>query len=1093
MKILNLKFKNINSLAGENEIDFTNPAFSNDGLFAITGKTGSGKSSILDAISLALYGKTPRVDVTGSENAVMTRGEKDCYSEIIFEVTGKRWKSAWKQELTRTGNLKPVNRVIADLNDKIIADQIRLCDTKIVEIIGLTFEQFTKVIMLAQGSFAAFLQADKNDKGELLEQITGTEIYGEISKKVFERNRTEKEKLEKIAIKLEAIKILSEEEIKALTDENIALEKDKKQIDEKFQKIEAAKKWLADLQNLQKQINEVKLKLPALEGKALKAKEVLEKSEIALKAVKDEQKKQEPVFKQVRVLDTKISEKEKLLRPILNTISEVKKSIDALNSALTSQNDGLEKSKNSLIEKQKWAIANKKYEALISNYSVIEKENQLLIASSNEIKRINTEIVDLQKVLDSKQAEYKKATVFFTDKEKSLTVKTKELEAKKTELSEILGGKELSQLQSEKEKISNFGIQIKDLIEVEKAISINRKEIDDINNNLKQFEKLHPELLKIIDNDKKIQVNLENHIRTLDENIRLTRTIQSFDEHRHNLKDGEECPLCGSLEHPFAIGNIPQIGEKEKELATLKKQLQDTIKTIQQNENKLAEVVLNIKNDLKNKAREGKSLAVNLERQKAILAEIKIIDSDYFIFQGDNKLELLDETLKKKRVELKDINGLIARATEREKQIVNLRDKEIPELQKEKLEADKIKNDTATALKLTEQQLKTKQDSATKLRETYNTENEAFLKTLKGYAVENIQQLKKRLDAWNDNKMQTDELTTQITTLNSNIALTKKELESQTKLLNDKQKEKQDIESDKQKLSAGRKELFAEKSVEEAENYLNKVLQDCETAKAKAEKEMNETNTDLEKNKAIVTDKEKELVIRKEQKITDKTSVELQTHLDEIRTKANEISQKIGANNQVLIINANNLKASGDKLREKEKQQAVCNKWGSLNELIGSGDGKKYRNFAQALTFEHLISLSNNQLQKMSDRYILKRTGDNSNPFELSVIDKFQNGEERTAQNLSGGEKFIMSLSLALGLSKMASNNMRIDTMFIDEGFGTLDSDYLDVALNALSNLQSEGKIIGVISHLIELKERIATHVEVVPGGNGHSKIRITN
>jgi len=1060
MKILNLKFKNINSLAGENEIDFTNPVFTNDGLFAITGKTGSGKSSILDAISLALYGKTPRVDITGTENAVMTRGEKDCYSEITFEVTGKKWKSSWKQELTRTGNLKPVNRVIADCNDKIIADQIRQCDTKIVEIIGLTFQQFTKVIMLAQGSFAAFLQADKNDKGELLEQITGTEIYGEISKKVFERNRTEKEKLEKIAIELEAIKILSEEEIKALIDENTTLEKDKKQIDEKLQKIETAKKWLADIGNLHKQINEVKQKLPGLEAKAKKTKEDLEKSDIALKTVKAELKKQEPIFNQVRVLDTKISEKKKLLQPILNVISDLGKSINALNRTLTKQRTDLEKSQNSLIEKQKWATANKKYEELISNYSVIEKENQLLIASSNEIKKTDTEIVALQKAFDLKQSEYKKATEIFNEKEKSLTVKTKELEAKKAELSEILGGKELSQLQLEKDNISSFGIQIKNLIEVENAID---------------------------------HINLENQINILDENIRLTRTIQSFEEHRHNLKDGEECPLCGALEHPFAKGNIPKIGEKEKELVALKKQFQEITKRVQQNEKKFAALVSDKNNALKNKVKEEKFLAVNSEKQKEILSEIKSGNSDYSIPQGDNKLELLNETLTKKRAELREINDLIRRATEREKQIITLRDNEIPALQKEKQKADKLKNDTATAQKLTEQRLNEKRESATKLREKYKTENETFLRKLKDYAVENIEGLKKCLDAWNDNKKQTEELTSQITALNSNIVINNKELDSQTKLLNDKQKEKQDIESDKQKLLANRKELFAEKSVEEAEKILNKRLEDCETAKEKAEKTMSDTNTEFERNKAIVTDKENELVKRQQQKITEKTSEELQTELDELKIKANEISQKIGANNQILTSNANNLKASGNKLKEKEKQQAIYHKWANLNELIGSSDGKKYRNFAQALTFEHLIGLSNIQLQKMSDRYILKRTGDNSNPFELSVIDKFQNGEERTAQNLSGGEKFIMSLSLALGLSKMASNNMRIDTMFIDEGFGTLDSDYLDVALNALSNLQSEGKIIGVISHLIELKERIATHVEVVPGGNGHSKIRITN
>jgi exonuclease SbcC len=242
----------------------------------------------------------------------------------------------------------------------------------------------------------------------------------------------------------------------------------------------------------------------------------------------------------------------------------------------------------------------------------------------------------------------------------------------------------------------------------------------------------------------------------------------------------------------------------------------------------------------------------------------------------------------------------------------------------------------------------------------------------------------------------------------------------------------------------------------------------------------------------IVSEKENELLKIKEQKLTEKTSEELQSEFNEKKIKSDDFSQKIGENKKALKDNEDNLKTSGSKLKEKEKQQVIYNKWAKLNDLIGSGDGKKYRNFAQALTFEYLVGLSNGQLKKMSDRYLLKRTGDSSNPFELSVIDNYQNSEERTAQNLSGGEKFIVSLSLALGLSGMASKNMRIDTMFIDEGFGTLDSDYLDVALNALSNLQSEGKIIGVISHLAELKERIATHVEVIPSGNGHSKIQIT-
>ena len=1092
MKILNLKFRNINSLSGENEIDFTRPDFTNEGLFAITGKTGAGKSSILDAISLAFYGKTPRVDITGSENAVMTRGEKDCFAEIIFEVNDKKWKSSWKQERARTGTLKPVNRVIADFEDNIIADQVRACDAEIVKIIGLTFEQFTKVIMLAQGSFAAFLQADKNDKGQLLEQITGTEIYGLISKIVFERNSSEKDKLDKILLELKAIKILSEKEKENLINKIALTEEEKTQVDEEIQKIHTAKKWHLDLTNLQIQINRAKEELPDLEEKTKIAKETFDKSETTLKTAKEEQKKQEPIFKKVRELDTKISEKVKILNPILEAISKLEEEKKTVSDNLIMQSEELKKSEKSLVEKQQWTTANKKYEDLVSNYSVIEKENQFLVSSSDEIKKVNAEIADLQDKLKLAKEAVSNATELYNDENNNLATKTNELEAKKSDLAELLGGKQISDLQSEKDNISNFGIQIKGLIEVENTILKSKKEIDNIDGKLKQFEKDKSKLSKNIKTDKNTTEDLEIKINLLDENIKLTKTIQSLDAHRQNLKDLEECPLCGALEHPFAKGNIPIIGEKEKELAILKKQFQDITKSVQENEKTLVTLVSENGNDIKNKDREEETLLDNLAKQKEILSEIENINSAFTIPKEENKIESLDEILIHQREKLSKHNNLIEKAINYEIQLMNLRDEQIPRLQKEKELSKESKKEAETNQKLVEQELNSKQGIATKSKEKFNTENDAFLEKLKKYSVENIEALKNCLNSWNENKKQVDDLTNQITTLKASITLSELELQNITKSLDEKQKDRQCIDTDMQELSKERKEIFEEKSVEDEENRLNKLIETSEDEKVQSEKAKNEINTELEKNKAIVSEKEKELLKIKEQKLTEKTSEELQSEFNEKKIKSDDFSQKIGENKKALKDNEDNLKTSGSKLKEKEKQQVIYSKWAKLNDLIGSGDGKKYRNFAQALTFEYLVGLSNGQLKKMSDRYLLKRTGDSSNPFELSVIDNYQNSEERTAQNLSGGEKFIVSLSLALGLSGMASKNMRIDTMFIDEGFGTLDSDYLDVALNALSNLQSEGKIIGVISHLAELKERIATHVEVIPIGNGHSKIQIT-
>ncbi|MFN6129294.1 MAG: SbcC/MukB-like Walker B domain-containing protein, partial [Planctomycetota bacterium] len=150
-------------------------------------------------------------------------------------------------------------------------------------------------------------------------------------------------------------------------------------------------------------------------------------------------------------------------------------------------------------------------------------------------------------------------------------------------------------------------------------------------------------------------------------------------------------------------------------------------------------------------------------------------------------------------------------------------------------------------------------------------------------------------------------------------------------------------------------------------------------------------------------------------------------------------------------------------------------------------DGKKYRKFAQGLTFEQLIQFANRQLQRITDRYLLVPDPAPEKPLELSVMDRYHAGEIRTTKNLSGGEGFLISLALALGLSQMASHKSRVDSLFLDEGFGTLDEEALDVALNTLSDLQQEGKLIGVISHVPALKERISTQIQVSPVGSGRS------
>ncbi|WP_243443429.1 SbcC/MukB-like Walker B domain-containing protein [Psychrobacter sp. JCM 18903] len=221
--------------------------------------------------------------------------------------------------------------------------------------------------------------------------------------------------------------------------------------------------------------------------------------------------------------------------------------------------------------------------------------------------------------------------------------------------------------------------------------------------------------------------------------------------------------------------------------------------------------------------------------------------------------------------------------------------------------------------------------------------------------------------------------------------------------------------------------------------------------------------------------------------MTDEDRETLASKYHQIQADIDELSQKIGAIDQRLKDNDSQKGQQATQLIAIDEQKQKLQVWQQLHTLIGSADGKKYRTFAQGLTFEVMISHANTQLQKMSDRYLLIH--DDSNPLELNVIDNYQGGDIRSTKNLSGGEGFIISLALALGLSQMASHNIRVDSLFLDEGFGTLDEESLDIALDTLTSLQQEGKLIGIISHVQALKDRILTQIKVEKISGGFSQI----
>src|SRR3989338_10098958 len=257
MKILSLRLKNLNSLKGEWKIDFTAEPFKDNGLFAITGPTGAGKTTLLDAICLALYHRTPRMNtVSASANELMSRHTADCLAEFEFEVRGVGSRVFWSQRRARDkadGALQAPKVELAAADGQIITDKINEKLRETERLTGLDFERFTKSMLLAQGGFAAFLEANAKQRAELLEELTGTDIYGQISQRVFERTREVKIALDQLRAQAAGVELLSDEQRAALQAEALERQAEEAALGARLGQLQAPRQWCEDLAKAEQQ------------------------------------------------------------------------------------------------------------------------------------------------------------------------------------------------------------------------------------------------------------------------------------------------------------------------------------------------------------------------------------------------------------------------------------------------------------------------------------------------------------------------------------------------------------------------------------------------------------------------------------------------------------------------------------------------------------------------------------------------------------------------------------------------------------------------------------------------------------------------
>ncbi|MBI9030547.1 AAA family ATPase [bacterium] len=1071
MKILELRFKNLNSLYGEWLIDFRDPNYLSNGIFSLTGPTGAGKSTILDAICLALYGKTPRLaKINKSENELMSRQTGECSAEVLFETQTGLFRCHWEQRRARkkaNGNLQDAEHYIFDnITKKIIEEKKSLVLGVIEEKTGMDFERFTRSVLLAQGGFDSFLKAGDDEKSKILEQLTGSKIYSEISQEVYQRQKTEKDTLNLLLAGIAGIEVLPEEEInninnqldekkkqekdlgknldevkkainwyKIIADlqENIGkLEVESKRLQEEFSANEPLRKQLAiakkasqlevaytnliSLRKLQTQENKILEKLqkelPDLEKKRLEQNNLSTIVDSDILKIKEEITKAAELFKQVRSLDQAISQENKRVLEAKASCHEYQEKIDLSEEKLKKEQRNIIKSEKKLVEIRAYLEEYKSDEWLVSNLTGIEHQlsayESLQQVHHNHEKKLNDLNLNLKNIEKDKKKVLKKEL----QQEGEIALVTNTILEEQELIDNLLNGKELKDYRVKKESLSK------------------RKTFLD--------------------------------------------RVKSLEDSRQDLRDNQACPLCGSLHHPFAENNAPQVDDLDVEITSVEK----LIAQIEAGEESIK--------------KQEKELIVLKDKLRKTEKEVDEVEGNFKITQG--AIQELTNTIAKNIKDSHDLQEALQKTLQPLKiiQTIPYSSDVLLETLKSRLANWKSKQKEKEELEKSISEINAKFKTIEALLENHRKElidKQVYFEKVKD---ETLDLTKARKDLFGDNNPDKEEKILQVNLDKAE----KNKLEIQEKmqtLQEELTKLKTKIDSLKNSTNTRAKELIEgestftrklhEREFKDEKHFLDSLLNSDQIDHIDSQvKKLNDdiirVNTRIKDNKDRLVEEERKNITDKSKEELDLKSAEYLEFMEKIRDDISVLKLKILRNNK-----------AKEEIKEKEEkielQKREFNKWDKLNSLIGSADGKKYRNFAQGLTFEMMVKHANRQLQEMSERYLLIR--DRDNPLELNVIDNYQAGEIRSTKNLSGGESFIVSLALALGLSKMASHKVRVDSLFLDEGFGTLDEEALETALESLSGLHQAGKLIGIISHVSSLKDRISTQISITPITGGRS------
>lgn len=1124
MRFIKLEINNLASLdnpEGE-EINFEQGVLGASDIFCISGPTGSGKSTILDAICLPLYNRTPRYqrekrekvndfEVFGnSEDArvlarndcrnILSRGKKTGYSKLTFEANnGNTYRAEWYVEQKRKNFAKPLTKLCMISPDGNEID----CDwDSLPQIIGLDFHQFLRTVLIAQGSFQAFLSSEEKERMNLLERLIGAEEkFNQLTEGISAGKKLAQEQLAEIEARLKAYAAddLLPEELNELKARISTLEAEALNIKNEEEKIKKALGWYDEEKEISKRLAE------AEEGLA-KADAELKRLEPDSRrlAIYDSTVSGQDLLKSRRECDTEIvrlndnaanarKEAEKISGDITKAEEKLSETSNKKDEAQKNYEDNLPRIRKAITLTAKKESIRKQCDeekaTLKSNKSALKSATDALEANKENVKRFSKELEETRIGLEKKKKEY-------AENENKLSQELDTLRASLQSIHAGLSPIDPKRLQDESQAVIAECSALKDILRIETEISTAEKSLEEHTLKKASLEKRKNELseeLKGID-----LKSLEEELKTLNDS-HILMTSEEWGTHRHRLKEGDPCPLCGSTEHPYA--DIATFEPVLTGLETLIRKRETALTLIKKREGEIREELSGVRTKLETTADTISSETTTLESKRNETEGIRRLHPEWpndsvdlrQLFADKEKLynslsEQLTHFNTQRSLADKKQNSIDTTSEKLEKrreahtreleQITNqMKEQEVKSASETARTSGLTSDltDKTQAVRQSEEKIKSLEENIASIQELIYTE------IGKREPMDYEKQLKDDVAKWEKSVEDQREV---ISSLRESLSVTEGRLGEAMTQLNLNEEKRKDLDT---RLSEFIKEFNDSRDSEEIIDLAKLAeLIDSFDDKEQLRQTLKEAHDSFVFNTATVKQEKKTLETHGLKRPEDSLE-SLTERFKELNAYDNTPLEtarvRLRAYNEAR-------RRMGEDALARDKAITELTDWKELQDAIGGNDGLRIRKIAQCYTLGFLINHANAEIRRFNGRYELIQV---PNSLDIRVIDHERADDVRDTTSLSGGETFIVSLGLALGLSSLSSRNVSFDNLFIDEGFGSLDAESLSSVIESLSMLQtSRGKKVGVISHTDLMSERIPTQIRVErQGSSGSSRLRI--